>query len=71
MVYQRHDKDNNPLNTAEYLRHDKDCSERSPHENYVRHDKTCTQVTPQPTSTAEEDDFGNTYLNYDGDYIAN
>lgn len=53
MAYTRHDVDNNPAAVGVYSRHDED--------NVID--------SPQPTYTEATDSYGNTYRNYNGDYV--
>ncbi len=53
MAYIRHDVDNNPEAVGTYSRHDED--------NVIE--------SPQPAYTEVTDSYGNTYRNYNGDYV--
>ena len=66
-----------------YTRHDKDCQPAAAPLPYVRHDVNCDaaeelpadpadkdpEVRYQPSYTEVTDSFGNTYRNYNADYI--
>ena len=55
MAYQRHDKDNNPTAAPQ---------------PYQRHDENCDVDLDQPAHTEATDVYGNTYRNYNADYVA-
>ena len=69
MTYQRHDKDNNPVSVGSYVRHDKDNVEVTTIEDFIRHDVDNVADNPQPSSSVATDVFGNTYKNFNADYI--
>lgn len=69
MAYQRHDKDNNPVTLSSYQRHDKDNNPVASIDTFVRHDVNNVADSPQPTSTNVTDVFGNTYKNFNADYV--
>ena len=71
MAYQRHDKDGNPASVSPYVRHDSNNAVSATPANYVRHDTDCAEETTQPTSVAQEDVYGNTFLDFNGDYVSN
>ena len=56
MAYQRHDKDNQPVTTIN---------------TYVRHDKDCAVASTQPGYVEKTDSYGNTYRDYNADYVSN
>ena len=86
MAYQRHDVDNNPvLSIDPYQRHDVDNVADTPSayqrhdvdndvvltiDPFVRHDTDNVADVPQPTSSDATDVYGNTYKNFNGDYVA-
>ena len=51
-----------------YQRHDKDCNPAPAPEPYERNDIDCDPAT-QPGFTEATDSYGNTYRNYNADYV--
>jgi len=54
MAYQRHDVNNNPVTSIE---------------SYKRHEIDCTESPVQPQYNTVTDSYGNTYENWNGDYV--
>ena len=66
-----------------YIRHDKDCNPAAAPAPYERHDVNCDpavdlpanladkdpEVVYKPSYTEVTDSFGNTYRNYNADYV--
>ena len=71
MAYQRHDENNLPESVSPYVRHDKDNAVDTPHGDYVRYDENNVIDSTQPTSVEQTDVFGNTYDDWNGDYVSN
>ena len=71
MAWVARNSDNTERTPSAYSRHDKDNVATGDPETYVRHDGTNTEDTTQPTSNISTDDYGNAWLDFDGDYVAN
>lgn len=54
-----------------YQRHDENCDPAPAPQPYQRNDENCDPVDPQPGYTEVTDSYGNTYRNYNADYVAN
>jgi len=70
MAWQPHDKDNNPRTPSQYVRNDINCNPVvGPIGTYERNDINCDPDATQPTATTVTDPYGNTYSNWNGDYV--
>lgn len=54
-----------------YIRHDENCDPAPAPETYVRHDENNVAEDPQPGYVEATDTYGNTYRNWNADYVAN
>lgn len=70
MAWVARNSDNTPRTPSPYVRHDENNSVATPAADYVRHDEDNNADAVQPTSVEATDDYGNTYDNYNGDYVA-
>ncbi len=70
MVWQARNSDNTPRTPGPYVRHDENNAVDTPAADYVRYDESNVIDTTQPASVEVTDDYGNTYDNYNGDYVA-
>ena len=52
-----------------YQRHDENCNPAPAPQPYTRHDENCVEDTEQPAFTEATDVYGNTYRNYNADYV--
>jgi len=69
MTWQPRYSDNSPRTASTYVRHDINGNVVTSIDTYVRHDITGAVVTPQPSTTTVTDPYGNTYSNWNGDYV--
>ena len=54
-----------------YIRHDINGDPAPAPEPYERNDINCNPTVPQPSYTEATDSYGNTYRNYNADYVSN
>lgn len=68
MAWQPRKVDNTPRTPNKYVRHDVDCVVAPLHADYVRYTEENVVESPQPISSVQYDDYGNRYVDWNGDY---